>query len=185
MEAAGVLNRLFSGDPVARRRNLYLRWVLSMKSSTTGAARDVPAAMPACRCASWCCMHVHALPGAAPPLCSLRLATTPAPSPRTPPPAACSRFAVLPIGEDNGIVEWVLNTTGLRHCLNEVYTAAGLFKGQTTNRWFQRTYEGAQPVRGPLGWAGEAWVGLSLRGVAGWRRDRRVCAAWGGGPPCS
>ncbi|PSC70468.1 serine threonine-kinase ATR isoform X1 [Micractinium conductrix] len=82
MEAAGVLNRLFSGDPVARRRNLYLR-----------------------------------------------------------------RFAVLPIGEDNGIVEWVLNTTGLRHCLNEVYTAAGLFKGQTTNRWFQRTYEGAQPTK--------------------------------------
>lgn len=25
MEAAGVVNRLFAGDPVARRRNLYLR----------------------------------------------------------------------------------------------------------------------------------------------------------------
>lgn len=31
--------------------------------------------------------------------------------------ALCSRFAVLPIGEDNGIVEWVLSTTGLRHCI--------------------------------------------------------------------
>lgn len=27
MEAAGVVNRLFAGDPAARRRNLYLRWV--------------------------------------------------------------------------------------------------------------------------------------------------------------
>jgi serine/threonine-protein kinase ATR len=27
MEAAGVVNRLFVGDPAARRRNLYLRWV--------------------------------------------------------------------------------------------------------------------------------------------------------------
>ena len=25
MEAAGVVNRLFAGDPAARRRNLYLR----------------------------------------------------------------------------------------------------------------------------------------------------------------
>lgn len=33
------------------------------------------------------------------------------------PLARCSRFAVLPIGEDNGIVEWVLSTAGLRHCI--------------------------------------------------------------------
>lgn len=33
------------------------------------------------------------------------------------PVARCSRFAVLPIGEDNGIVEWVLSTAGLRHCI--------------------------------------------------------------------
>lgn len=28
MEAAGVINRLFASDPAARRRNLYLRWVV-------------------------------------------------------------------------------------------------------------------------------------------------------------
>ena len=53
---------------------------------------------------------------------------------------------MLPIGEDNGIVEWVLNTTGLRHCLADVYTAAGLFD-RNTLRNIQRVWEGAPPVR--------------------------------------
>ncbi|KAI3426356.1 hypothetical protein D9Q98_008728 [Chlorella vulgaris] len=81
MEAAGVVNRLFAGDPVARRRNLYLR-----------------------------------------------------------------RFAVLPIGEDNGIVEWVLHTTGIRHCLNEVYSAAGLYDGRT-HRVIQKTWDSAPTTK--------------------------------------
>ncbi|KAL4421833.1 hypothetical protein ABPG77_001622 [Micractinium sp. CCAP 211/92] len=82
MEAAGVVNRLFAGDPAARRRNLYLR-----------------------------------------------------------------RFAVLPIGEDNGIVEWVLNTRGMRHCLTDIYTAAGLYEGNRTNRAIQRIWDGAPQNR--------------------------------------
>lgn len=37
-------------------------------------------------------------------------------------------FAVVPLTEDCGMVEWVPNTTGLRHALESVYSAAGLFQ---------------------------------------------------------
>lgn len=70
---------------------------------------------------------------------------------------ARSRFAVLPIGEDNGIVEWVPHTAGLRHCLNDTYAAAGLYEGSNTNRRVQRIWDAA-PVsrrgRGGGGWGG-------------------------------
>ena len=62
---------------------------------------------------------------------------------------------MLPIGEDNGIVEWVLNTTGLRHCLMDIYSAAGLYDSRT-NRGIQKIWEGA-PAVGGLGWVG--WGG--------------------------
>lgn len=55
---------------------------------------------------------------------------------------------MLPIGEDNGIVEWVLNTRGLRHCLTDTYSAAGLYEGNRTNRLIQRIWDGAPQVGG-------------------------------------
>lgn len=54
---------------------------------------------------------------------------------------------MLPIGEDNGIVEWVPNTRGMRHCLADTYAAAGLYEGHRTNRAIQRIWEGSPQVR--------------------------------------
>ena len=169
MEAAGVINRLFAGDPAARRRNLYLRWAaggcaracVCVCSGGGGVPRGwagVDAVMVGVSGACWCC---HCC------FCPPTLRDSPAPPPPAHPrppsppcPARRRRFAVLPIGEDNGIVEWVLHTTGLRHCLTDAYSAAGLFDART-NRTIQKIWDGAPPVGG-------------LPGVAGW-------AGWGGG----
>lgn len=82
MEAAGVLNRLFTGDPRSRRRGLTLR-----------------------------------------------------------------RFAVLPLTEDCGLVEWVPHTVGLRHCVQDVYAAEGLFDPSTTNGRIKTMYDAAAGAR--------------------------------------
>ena len=82
MEAAGVLNRLFAGDPRSRRRGLALR-----------------------------------------------------------------RFAVLPLTEDCGLVEWVPHTVGLRHCVQDVYAAEGLFDPATTNAAIKALYDAAAGQR--------------------------------------
>lgn len=107
MEAAGVINRLFASDPAARRRNLYLR--CAVWGPAWGPARGAaqPGTTPACggslagRRAVW---GIRAPPPA--PCC------VPLRQPHPTPPSVRRRFAVLPIGEDNGVVEWVLNTTG-------------------------------------------------------------------------
>ena len=71
---------------------------------------------------------------------------------------------MLPIGEDNGIVEWVLNTTGLRHCLMDIYSAAGLYDSRT-NRGIQKIWEGAPVVGGGVrGWVGSTRLDVQANG---------------------
>ncbi|KAK9858036.1 hypothetical protein WJX84_006124 [Apatococcus fuscideae] len=51
------------------------------------------------------------------------------------------RFAVMPLTEDCGLVEWVPHTTGLRHCIEAIYTAEGLFDRSKTNHSIRNAYE--------------------------------------------
>ncbi|GAB4817356.1 hypothetical protein N2152v2_004402 [Parachlorella kessleri] len=51
------------------------------------------------------------------------------------------RFAVIPLTEDTGLVEWVPNTTGLRHCLQEIYTTEGIFQ-RSTHQTIRKMYDG-------------------------------------------
>ena len=55
-------------------------------------------------------------------------------------------FAVIPLTEDCGMIEWVLHTRGLRHILQDIYMAAGKFDRQKTNPLIKRLYDqqGAQ-----------------------------------------
>lgn len=55
-------------------------------------------------------------------------------------------FAVIPLTEDCGMIEWVLHTRGLRHILQDIYVAAGKFDRQRTNSYIKRLYDqqGAQ-----------------------------------------
>jgi serine/threonine-protein kinase ATR len=55
-------------------------------------------------------------------------------------------FAVIPLTEDCGMIEWVLHTRGLRHILQDIYVADGKFDRQKTNPLIKRLYdqEGAQ-----------------------------------------
>lgn len=55
------------------------------------------------------------------------------------------RFAVLPLTEDCGIVEWVEHTTGLRHVCQDTYVALGLFDKRQTNPAIKKMYD-AHPV---------------------------------------
>ena len=55
--------------------------------------------------------------------------------------ALCRRFAVIPLTEDTGLVEWVPNTTGLRHCLQEIYTTEGIFQ-RSTHQTIRKMYDG-------------------------------------------
>lgn len=47
----------------------------------------------------------------------------------------------MPLTEDCGLVEWVQHTTGLRHCIEAVYTAEGLFDRSKTNHSIRNAYE--------------------------------------------
>ena len=49
-------------------------------------------------------------------------------------------FAVVPLTEDCGIIEWVPNTVGLRHVLTDLYTLANRFKKTTTNPHILKIY---------------------------------------------
>ncbi|KAI3855897.1 hypothetical protein MKW98_007860 [Papaver atlanticum] len=42
-------------------------------------------------------------------------------------------FAMIPLTEDCGIIDWVPHTRGLRHILQDIHTAHGKFDGQKTN----------------------------------------------------
>ncbi|KAJ7539120.1 hypothetical protein O6H91_11G077400 [Diphasiastrum complanatum] len=50
-------------------------------------------------------------------------------------------FAVIPLTEDCGMVEWVLHTRGLRHILQDIYVACGKFDRQKTNPTIKHTYK--------------------------------------------
>ncbi len=50
-------------------------------------------------------------------------------------------FAVVPLTEDCGLIEWVPHTVGLRILLQEQYTAANLFDRHTSNARIKQTYE--------------------------------------------
>ncbi|XP_057837480.1 serine/threonine-protein kinase ATR isoform X2 [Cryptomeria japonica] len=50
-------------------------------------------------------------------------------------------FAVIPLTEDCGIVEWVPHTRGLRHILQDLYIACGKFDRQKTNATIKRHYD--------------------------------------------
>ena len=59
-------------------------------------------------------------------------------------------FSVIPLSEDCGIIEWVPNTTGLRHVMQNLYVHEGIFGRHTHNdikeiyeRWKGRNQENA------------------------------------------
>lgn len=50
-------------------------------------------------------------------------------------------FAVIPLTEDCGMVEWVPHTRGLRNILQDVYISCGKFDRQKTNPQIKRIYD--------------------------------------------
>uniref|UniRef100_A0A2N9HIL2 Serine/threonine-protein kinase ATR n=1 Tax=Fagus sylvatica TaxID=28930 RepID=A0A2N9HIL2_FAGSY len=53
-------------------------------------------------------------------------------------------FAVIPLTEDCGMVEWVPHTRGLRHILQDIYVTSGKFDRQKTNPQIKRIYDQCQ-----------------------------------------
>lgn len=53
-------------------------------------------------------------------------------------------FAVIPLTEDCGMVEWVPHTRGLRHILQDIYIILGKFDRQKTNPQIKRVYDQCQ-----------------------------------------
>ncbi|KAI0514246.1 hypothetical protein KFK09_010281 [Dendrobium nobile] len=53
-------------------------------------------------------------------------------------------FAVIPFTEDCGMVEWVPQTRGLRHILQDIYITCGKFDRQRTNPLIKKIYEQCQ-----------------------------------------
>ncbi|XP_068639721.1 serine/threonine-protein kinase ATR [Aristolochia californica] len=53
-------------------------------------------------------------------------------------------FAVIPLTEDCGMVEWVPHTRGLRHILQDIYITSGKFDRQKTNPIIKRIYDQCQ-----------------------------------------
>ncbi|CAM6089350.1 unnamed protein product [Calypogeia fissa] len=58
-------------------------------------------------------------------------------------------FAVVPLSEDCGMIEWVLHTRGLRHILQDVYVACGKFDRMKTNPSIKRIYDQQQANKNP------------------------------------
>ncbi|KAJ0077574.1 hypothetical protein Patl1_35888 [Pistacia atlantica] len=57
-------------------------------------------------------------------------------------------FAVIPLTEDCGMVEWVPHTRGLRHILQDMYISCGKFDRQKTNpqiKWIYDQCQGKMP----------------------------------------
>jgi len=50
-------------------------------------------------------------------------------------------FAVVPLTEDCGMVEWVPNTRGLRHILQDIYITLGKFDRAKTNSQMKKIYD--------------------------------------------
>ncbi|KAI4350245.1 hypothetical protein L6164_004717 [Bauhinia variegata] len=53
-------------------------------------------------------------------------------------------FAVIPLTEDCGMVEWVAHTRGLRQILQDIYITCGKFDRQKTNPQIKRIYDQCQ-----------------------------------------
>ncbi|CAN1771051.1 Serine/threonine-protein kinase ATR [Linum perenne] len=53
-------------------------------------------------------------------------------------------FAVIPLTEDCGMVEWVPHTRGLRHILQDIYSTCGKFDRQKTHPQIKRIYDQCQ-----------------------------------------
>ncbi|KAK7280606.1 hypothetical protein RJT34_25671 [Clitoria ternatea] len=53
-------------------------------------------------------------------------------------------FAVIPLTEDCGMVEWVPHTRGLRHILQDIYITCGKFDRQKTNPQIKQIYDQCQ-----------------------------------------
>uniref|UniRef100_A0A1D1XUC9 Serine/threonine-protein kinase ATR n=1 Tax=Anthurium amnicola TaxID=1678845 RepID=A0A1D1XUC9_9ARAE len=53
-------------------------------------------------------------------------------------------FAVIPLTEDCGMVEWVPHTHGLRHILQDIYITCGKFDRMKTNPSIKRIYDQCQ-----------------------------------------
>ena len=51
------------------------------------------------------------------------------------------RFAVVPLTEETGIIEWVPNTHGLRHCCQDIYIADGTYDKRTVNANIKKIYD--------------------------------------------
>ncbi|KAF9600434.1 hypothetical protein IFM89_009349 [Coptis chinensis] len=58
-------------------------------------------------------------------------------------------FAVIPLTEDCGMVEWVPHTRGLRHILQDIYITHGKFDRQKTNPLIKRIYDQCQGGKMP------------------------------------
>ncbi|KAL3137629.1 hypothetical protein ABBQ38_004906 [Trebouxia sp. C0009 RCD-2024] len=57
------------------------------------------------------------------------------------------RFAVIPLTEETGIIEWVPQTHGLRHCCQDIYIADGTYDKRTVNMTVKKIYDGFQGKR--------------------------------------
>ncbi|KAK4772042.1 hypothetical protein SAY86_013817 [Trapa natans] len=53
-------------------------------------------------------------------------------------------FAVIPLTEDCGMIQWVPHTRGLRHILQDIYITCGKFDKQRTNPQIKRIYDQCQ-----------------------------------------
>jgi len=109
------------------------------------------------------------------------------------------RFAVQPLAEDCGLVEWVSATATLRTCCQEVLEADGAYSARSTNPQIKAWYdeatgpEGAgSPARRKVEWLERvlgalpprlhAWYAAAFRDPAAWHAARlalaRGAAAW-------
>ena len=51
------------------------------------------------------------------------------------------RFAVVPLTEETGIIEWVPNTHGLRHCCQDIYIADGTYDKRSVNMTVKKIHD--------------------------------------------
>ncbi|CAN0845720.1 Serine/threonine-protein kinase ATR [Linum grandiflorum] len=58
-------------------------------------------------------------------------------------------FAVIPLTEDCGMVEWVPHTRGLRHILQDIYATCGKFDRQRTHPQIKRIYDQCHQAKMP------------------------------------
>ncbi|KAI6701007.1 hypothetical protein NL676_015331 [Syzygium grande] len=96
-------------------------------------------------------------------------------------------FAVVPLTEDCGMIEWVPHTRGLRHILQDVYITCGKFDRQRTNPQIKRIYDQCQgkmpedemlknrilPMFPPVF---HRWFLTTFSEPAAWFRARIACA---------